>query len=807
MSKDTLVLKIEGMSCAACAARVEQKLSGVHAVKSANVNFATQTATVVTDTDNDVTQRAISAVHDAGYRVAQNTFEVEISGMSCANCAARIEAKLKTLPGVLSANVNLAANRAVVVAAQGILDIDAVISAVEQAGYAAHVRDEHFLDESRSRDERQREVRKQRNLLLFSVPLTLPLLWHMFAMMFGWPEPALFSNLNFQLALATPVQFIAGGQFYVDAFRVLRHKTANMSVLIALGTSAAYFYSAAVTFSHDHVLGHTVYFEASAMIIVLIITGRMLEAIAKGRTSDAIKKLMALRPDTARVLRSGSEVEVSVDSVVPGDIVLVRPGERIPVDGRVVEGHSVVDESMLTGESIPVDKQPDDEVIGATVNKFGSFKFEATRVGKDTALARVVRLVEQAQGSKAPIQRIADVVSKYFVMGVLAVALITFSVWYFVVDAGNFGGALTHFAAVLVIACPCALGLATPTAIMVGTGRGAENGVLIRGGEHLERAAAITAVALDKTGTITRGEPSVTDIRPLAGFEQDDLLLYAASAERLSEHPLGQAIVSHAEHEGLNLLAASDFSAVPGKGIKARVSEKAVLCGTLALLESEGVDSARLAERRAELESQGKTVIGVAVDGQAAGLIALSDTIKEGSLEAVRLLKQMGLEVIMITGDNERTAHAIAREAGIDTVFAEVLPEHKAEKIHALQQQAHKVAMVGDGINDAPALVVADVGIAIGTGTDIAMEAADITLMRGDLREVVAAIELSRRTMRTIKQNLFWAFIYNTIGIPLAAFGMLSMVVAGGAMAFSSVSVLTNSLRLRRFEPYARFRS
>jgi len=669
------------------------------------------------------------------------------------------------------------------------------------------VRDEHFLDESRSRDERQREVRKQRNLLLFSVPLTLPLLWHMFAMMFGWPEPALFSNLNFQLALATPVQFIAGGQFYVDAFRVLRHKTANMSVLIALGTSAAYFYSAAVTFSHDHVLGHTVYFEASAMIIVLIITGRMLEAIAKGRTSDAIKKLMALRPDTARVLRSGSEVEVSVDSVVPGDIVLVRPGERIPVDGRVVEGHSVVDESMLTGESIPVDKQPDDEVIGATVNKFGSFKFEATRVGKDTALARVVRLVEQAQGSKAPIQRIADVVSKYFVMGVLAVALITFSVWYFVVDAGNFGGALTHFAAVLVIACPCALGLATPTAIMVGTGRGAENGVLIRGGEHLERAAAITAVALDKTGTITRGEPSVTDIRPLAGFEQDDLLLYAASAERLSEHPLGQAIVSHAEHEGLNLLAASDFSAVPGKGIKARVSEKAVLCGTLALLESEGVDSARLAERRAELESQGKTVIGVAVDGQAAGLIALSDTIKEGSLEAVRLLKQMGLEVIMITGDNERTAHAIAREAGIDTVFAEVLPEHKAEKIHALQQQAHKVAMVGDGINDAPALVVADVGIAIGTGTDIAMEAADITLMRGDLRGVVAAIELSRRTMRTIKQNLFWAFIYNTIGIPLAAFGMLSMVVAGGAMAFSSVSVLTNSLRLRRFEPYARFRS
>ncbi|MDP2857090.1 MAG: heavy metal translocating P-type ATPase [Bacillota bacterium] len=734
---------------------------------------------------------------------SQDTLTLRIKGMSCAACASRVERGLSSIDGVVRATVNLASNKASVEYASGTATPSDLIAAVEAAGYEAEVTSEEASDRDRERKERDAEIRRQRNLLVFTGILAFPLLWLMLAEMVSIPHPKILANPYFQMALATPVQFIGGWQFYRDSFNVLTHGSANMSVLIVLGTSAAYFYSAWVTlFGGPGTTGHMVYFETSALIIVLIIMGRMLEAIAKGRTSDAIRKLLGLKPRAATIVRDGNEIEIPVDDVAVGDIVLVRPGERVPVDGSVTEGFSTVDESMLTGESIPVDKKPGDEVIGGTVNRFGSFKFEASRVGRDTTLAQIVRIVEEAQGSKAPIQRLADVVSRHFVTAVVAVALVTFFAWYLLVDPGNFTKALIHSTAVLVIACPCALGLATPTAIMVGTGRGAESGILVKGGEHLERTHEIKVVVLDKTGTITKGEPSVTDIIPVGGMSQEELLRVVASAERPSEHPLGQAIVAHAGEKGLALHEALDFSAVPGNGIQATTGGMKVLAGTGKFLKANGVDISPVESLVTALESEGKTVTYAAIDGKAAGLVALADTIKDGSKEAVAALRHMGLRVMMITGDNRRTAQAIAKQVGIDEVFAEVLPENKAEEVAKLQREGLKVAMVGDGINDAPALATADVGIAIGTGTDVAIETADIALMRGDLRAVVAAINLSRATMRTIKQNLFWALIYNTLGIPLAAVGLLSPIIAGGAMAFSSVSVVTNSLRLRRFDPY-----
>ena len=606
------------------------------------------------------------------------------------------------------------------------------------------------------------------------------------------------SDLNngwFQFLLATPVQFIIGYRFYKGAYNSLRGGGANMDVLIAMGTSAAYFYSI-----YNLLIGvHEFYFESAAVIITLILLGKLFEAIAKGKTSEAIKTLMGLQPKTAKVIRDGEEIDLPLEKLQIGDIIVVRPGERVPVDGTIVEGNSALDESMITGESIPVDKTIGDPVIGATINKFGAFKFEATKIGKDTVLSQIIKLVEDAQGSKAPVQRLADKISGIFVPVVVLIAFLAFLGFTFI--GNNFNAGLINAVAVLVIACPCALGLATPTAIMVGTGKAAENGILIKSGEHLERTHKMDTIIFDKTGTITKGEPEVTDILNLNDIDKNELLRIAASVERASEHPLGQSIVQKGIEEKLELTEPESFNSVPGKGLEAKFEGKAVLIGNRRLMNDNNILIGETEENSMlKLEEEGKTAMLISLDGELAGIIAVADQIKETSLQAIKDLQKMGLEVYMITGDNERTARAIAKDIGITNILADVLPEDKADKVEELKAQGKHVGMVGDGINDAPALAAADVGFAIGTGTDVAMEAADITLMRGDLNGVVTAIRLSHRTMKTIKQNLFWAFFYNTIGIPFAALGFLNPMVAGAAMAFSSVSVVTNSLRLKKFQ-------
>lgn len=719
--------------------------------------------------------------------------------MTCAACANRVERGLQRLPGV-KATVNLATETARVEFDPALVDIDALTRKVADLGYRAHVQNEGRSDAER--EAREAEIRRQRRLFVLSAVLSAPLFVAMLVHMAGVRHGVVDILMNgwVQLVLATPVQFVAGWPFYVDAYRNVRTGSANMSVLVVLGTSAAYFYSlAGILFPEIGVTG--LYFETSAVLITLILLGKLLEANAKGRTSEAIRRLMGLQPKRARVIRNGMEMEIPVDEVRVGDRVVVRPGERIPVDGIVREGESTVDESMLTGESMPVAKRIGDEVVGASINKLGSLQVEATRVGRETVLAQIIRVVEEAQASKAPIQRLADVVSSYFVPVVVAVALVTFAAWYFV--SGDVTRALLNMTAVLVIACPCALGLATPTAIMVGTGRGAEYGILFRGGEHLETAHALQAILLDKTGTITKGEPEVTDVIPVGGYGRDELLQIAARAEKLSEHPLAQAIVAACRAGGEPCADPEEFRAIPGHGVEAKVGEASVLVGNRRLMESRGVDVTELVPELERLEGEAKTAVAVAVNGRAAGVIAVADPVKPTSAEAVALLRNMGLRVMMITGDNWRTARAIARKVGIDEadVLAEVLPEEKANEVAKLQREGLKVGMVGDGINDAPALAAADVGFAVGTGTDVAMEAADVTLMRGDLRSIVAAVRLSRATMRKIRQNLFWALVYNTIGIPFAALGWLSPILAGAAMAFSSVSVVTNSTLLKRFEP------
>ena len=627
---------------------------------------------------------------------------------------------------------------------------------------------------------------------------------------FPW-VPGILRNPLLLWALATPVQFIMGIQFYKGAWGALKHGSADMNTLVAVGTSAAYFYSVAAAIAPSYFRGAgvhpDVYFDTSAMIIVLILFGRTLEARAKGRTSEAIRKLMGLRPATARVTRDGVDIDIPVEDVVVGDILLVRPGEKIPADGTVVEGKSTVDESMITGESFPASKGPGDEVIGATINRSGSFKFRAEKVGRETALAQIIRLVEQAQGSKAPIQRLADVIAGYFVPTVIGIAVVTFIVWFVFGPAPRLTFALLNFVAVMIIACPCALGLATPTAVMVGTGRGATQGILIKGGETLETTHKVDTVVFDKTGTLTRGEPEVTDILTAEPMTQDDILAAAGSAEKSSEHPLGEAIVRKAEERGIRLDDAVDFQAVEGLGITAAIAGKSILVGSASMMADRGIDSSGFRTAAEAFSSQGKTPVYVAVEGRTIGLVAVADTLKESAVPAVTRLRELGMEVILLTGDGRRTAEAAAREAGIDVVIAEVLPGDKALEIRRLQSLGKVVAMVGDGINDAPALAQANIGIAIGTGTDVAMEASDITLIKGDLGGVASAIELSRRTIRTIRQNLFWAFIYNVVGIPIAAgilypfFGiLLSPIVASAAMASSSVSVVMNSLRLRRIK-------
>lgn len=724
---------------------------------------------------------------------------LQISGMTCAACANRIEKGLNKLEGVTEANVNFALETAHVEYTPTELSVDEIVRKVEKLGYQAVPKDEKAED---SGDYRQKEIARQKRKFILSAILSLPLLWSMvghFSFTSWIWMPELFMNPWFQLALATPVQFIIGSQFYIGAYKALHNKSANMDVLVALGTSAAYFYSLYLTIESIGRPHHMVemYYETSAVLITLILLGKLFEALAKGRTSEAIKTLMGLQAKTALVIRDGQEMTIPVEEVAVGDTIVVRPGEKIPVDGEVIEGQSSVDESMLTGESIPVEKQAGAHVFGATINKNGILKLKATKIGKETALAQIIKVVEEAQGSKAPIQRIADKISGIFVPIVVGIAVLVFLVWYIWVTPGDFANALEKLIAVLVIACPCALGLATPTSIMAGSGRAAEAGVLFKGGEHLETTQQIDTVVLDKTGTVTKGKPELTDVI-MEGIKEEEFLRLVGSAEKNSEHPLAEAIVAGIIEKGISLASTDEFEAIPGYGIRAVVEGRTVLIGTRKLMARYEVAAEQAFDSMNDLESKGKTAMVVAVDGRYAGIIAVADTIKETSKEAIARLKQMGIEVIMITGDNQRTAEAIAAETGIDRVLAEILPEGKAEEVKKLQNQGKKVAMVGDGINDAPALAMADIGIAMGTGTDVAMEAGDITLMRGDLNSIADAIHMSRKTMTNIKQNLFWALAYNSLGIPIAAAGFLAPWVAGAAMALSSVSVVLNALRLQR---------
>ena len=803
---EKMAVRISGMSCAACSSRIERVLSGMPGVANARVNLATETATVEYRPESLDAGEIYETIKELGFQPVTSRTELALSGMSCAACAARIEKVLNKVPGVARAAVNLATEKTVVEYNPAEVDVQQIKKAVADAGYKAVEVDDRNTADLES-EARTREIRRQKQLVIFSGLLSAPLMAYMLAMVFNLHETALpfFFNPYFQFALATPIQFIAGANFYKEAFVALRGGGANMSVLVAMGTSAAYFYSVAVTFWGRHIGTHEVYFETSAIIITLVLLGKTLETIAKGRTSEALKKLIGLRAKTARVYRNGQEMEIPFDEVEVGDLVVVRPGEKIPVDGVIREGYSTVDESMLTGESVPVDKKAGDNVIGATINKLGTFKFEAQKVGKDTALAQIIKIVAEAQGSKAPIQRMADLISAYFVPAVVAVAVVTFIAWYFFGAPGNITRALMNFTAVLVIACPCALGLATPTSIMVGTGKGAENGILIKSGEYLEKAHKLNTVVLDKTGTITKGEPALTDLVPAPEnkWQTSFLIGLAAAAEKNSEHPLAQAIVNHARAKGIepNPDEPRQFEAMPGHGVKAVIGDNRVLLGTRKLMQDNQVEITALLPIVERLESDGKTAMILSLNEDAAAVIGVADTIKDSSKAAIQQLQEMGLEVWMLTGDNRRTAEAIASQVGITRVLAEVLPEDKANQVERLRSQGKVVGMVGDGINDAPALVTADVGFAIGTGTDVAIEAADITLMRGDLSGVVTAIKLSRATIRNIRQNLFWALIYNTVGLPVAAMGFLNPVVAGAAMAFSSVSVVTNALRLKKFKP------
>ncbi len=726
--------------------------------------------------------------------------DIPVSGMTCASCATAVEKALKGLNGVVSANVNLATERASIEFIPGMVDFDDFKKAIDAAGYKASPITEGLMD--REKEEREKEYRDLKKRFLVSLILTIPIV---IGSIIHIP---VISNWLLLFILATPVQFWAGLRFYRAAWSALKHMTTNMNTLIAVGTTSAYAYSILATFLPGIFikggLRPDVYFDTSSVIITLILLGRLLEAKAKGRTSEAIRHLMGLQAKVARIQRDGQDKEIPIAEVVVGDIVIMRPGERIPVDGDIVNGYSTIDESMLTGESLPVEKSMGDKVFGGTVNKAGSFKLKALRIGKETALAQIIRLVEEAQGSKAPIQRLADKVASIFVPSVISIAVITFIMWFIFGPRPSFTLAMMNFIAVLIIACPCALGLATPTAIMVGTGKAAERGILIRDAEALELAHRIQTVVLDKTGTITKGEPEVIDVYATGDITEKDAIALAASAERVSEHPLGHAIVRMAKERGLVLDEPDRFTAISGGGIKAALSGREIFIGNETLMSKEGIDISPLSGYAKQVSEGARTPVFMAIDNEIKALFAIADTIKEGSIDAIKGLKAMGIEVSMLTGDHKKTAEAITRMVGVDRFFAEVHPAEKAEVVKSLKAEGKITAMVGDGINDAPALAEADVGIAIGTGTDIAMEASDITLIKGDLRSVAEAIRLSRLTLKTIKQNLFWAFFYNVVGIPVAAgllypFGgpLLNPMIASAAMAFSSVSVVSNSLRLR----------
>lgn len=807
--------KIEGMTCAACSRAVERVSKKVDGVAEANVNLATEKLNITFDESKTTVEDIKTAIKKAGYtaKTEEASKILKIEGMTCAACSRAVERASKKLDGVVEANVNLASEKLNITYEPSKVRVSDIKKAIEKSGYKA-LDEEITIDMDKEKKEQHTKEMWRRFIIsaVFTVPLLIITMGHMAGLKLPEIIHPKVNPLNFaliQLILVIPVMII-GYKFFTVGFKTLIKRNPNMDSLIAIGSSASFLYGIFAIYQISIGKVHytmDLYFESAATILTLITMGKYLETVTKGKTSEAIKKLMGLAPKTATIIRNGKEEVLSIDEVEVGDIVLVKPGEKIPVDGEVVEGITSVDESMLTGESIPVEKVEGDNVIGASINKNGSIKYRATKVGKDTALAQIIKLVEEAQGSKAPIAKMADIISGYFVPIVITLSIISSLAWRISGESWVFS--LTIFISVLVIACPCALGLATPTAIMVGTGKGAEYGVLIKSGAALETAHKIQTIVFDKTGTITEGKPKVTDIITVQGTSEEDLLLIAASAEKTSEHPLGEAIVKKAEDEKLDLKKVNFFKAIPGHGIEVEIDSKKILLGNKKLIVENNISLEDLEEKSIKLANEGKTPMYIASDGKIMGIIAVADTVKESSQKAIEKLHSMGIEVAMITGDNQKTAEAIAKQVGIDTVIAEVLPEDKASEVKKLQEKGKKVAMVGDGINDAPALVQADVGMAIGSGTDVAIESADIVLVRNDLMDVATAIQLSKKTIKNIKENLFWAFGYNTIGIPVAMgilhiFGgpLLNPMIAAGAMSCSSVSVLLNALRLKGFKPY-----